>query len=330
MRDKKLCPHCQSKETSKYGFYRRKRNRRKVQRYFCRSCVNTFSDQTTSTTYRQKRPDLNEMILKDVGTGVGIRKMALKHQTTKTTIQRKIVFLSSICLKFHLENMNKWTRDAKPIFQFDELETYEHSSHATVTVPTVVESKSHFIVSTQALYDKSRSHYPRLRNRHNEAHADEIKYKGFFIKSQLSQCRKMKPKGHIVIETDKKTTYPQYLVEAFDDAPELLVHIQYNASDEDLKKKLFSVNNVMACMRADKAMLRRKTWHVCQKLSMLNHHLAIYNFFSNYVKKKIYSRTYIDKVTGKKKKKQVAYQTPAQNLGILDRPLDLKRFLQKI
>jgi len=63
-------------------------------------------------------------------------------------------------------------------------------------------------------------------------------------------------------------------------------------------------------MRANISMLRRKTWHICKNLNMLNAHLKIYKFFGNYFLKKNY--------------KDRGWMTPAMHLGILKEPVGIE------
>ena len=108
MEAKNLCPHCSSGKTTKSGKYRRKRSRQIIQRYKCSNCNQTFSNQTLSKTYKQKRPDLNQKVLEGLSSGTGIRKMAMNLRTTKKTIQRKVKFLAVVCDVFHKRYMGKW------------------------------------------------------------------------------------------------------------------------------------------------------------------------------------------------------------------------------
>ena len=324
MNEKPKCPKCESTESIKSGRYRRKRSRHLIQRYKCKKCNHSFSDQTHSHTYKQKRPDLNELILTSVCVGVGIRKTALACMTTKTTVQRKIKFLADICDKFHKKHMSSWS--TFPEFQFDEMETCETNRFRTVGVPVVMEKKSHFLVGTVAQYILSRSQYPKQKNAHNSAHKDEINQKAEIIKEQLKLCRKMVPKGTIRIDTDMHRSYPGYIKEALG---ENVAHFAFNAQDPKQKEKLFPVNNIAACMRADKAMLRRRTWHICKDKTRLSDHLKMYIFFSNYFKEKTYSLKWKDD-NGQNHKTILAVETPAQALGIFNQPIRLQFVLKDI
>jgi transposase-like protein len=310
------CPVCKSEKIKKLGFYRRKRNHRKIQRFKCKDCGKSFSNQTFAVTYKQKRPDLNSEILESLSIGVGIRKSALNLRTTKKTIQRKIKYLALLCDKFNKENMPNWTRVQKPQFVFDEMETIEESRVHTIHIPTLVEKESSFILNAEPLYASSRSHYPYLKVVYNEEHKDEISKKTDYTKEVLKSCRTMKPEGRIVIYTDDKPGYAKYIKEVFGDKG---VHLVFSAWDEEEKRKLFPVNNAMACMRAEKAMLRKTSWYICKNKYMLSEHLKIYMFYYNYFRKKGYTVGHTASGT-----KIIEYKTPAQHLGIFDKVIEPK------
>lgn len=234
---------------------------------------------------------------------MGVRKMALKLRTTKKTIKRKIIVAAQMCDAFHRKSLTQWTR--KPLFQMDEMETFEGMHGNTVKVPVIVEKDSHFIVDMTPLRDMSRSQYPRIKEHWNNMHHGEIQNKKNLFKVILNTCRKMKPEGRIVIDTDQHPTYPKLIKEAFGD---LGVHVQYNAEDD--KQYLFSVNNVIACVRQDVAATRKESWHISKSKQMLDARLKIYTFLSNYFKKKTYK-------IGKKR----VEMTPAMHLGIFTQPI---------
>ena len=312
----KNCPLCNSDKIKNNGSYTRKRNRQKIQRYLClnKDCGLSFSDQSIHPTYNQKRPDLNQKILEQISSGTGINKTARICRTTKNTVQKKILWLANLCEDFHNKVIGDWQRTRKPRFQFDEFETFEANHVNTLTLPTVVEVDSHFIVDIASARDHSRSQEPRKKNPYEEKYADEIALKPEIIKSVLKACRTMKPEGRIVIESDKKKTYPDYIEDLFG---ELGIHKSYVSLSDEGKKRLFSINNVIACMRQGLPKVRKKSWHICKSNKMLNAHLKIYKWFHNYFMEK----NYWTKIDGKWKRPQM---TPAQHLGILDSSIGLR------
>lgn len=159
------------------------------------------------------------------------------------------------------------------------MESYEHRSHATLGLPVIVETKSHFIIGAEALYIKSRSHYPPLQDKNNLAYNTQILNKRNLITSLLKQCRFMKPLGRIIIDTDKHKSYPKYMEDAFGKEG---VHVPFKSDAETEKQRLFPVNNMRGCLRADVAMLGRDTRHVCNDKEMTANRLKIYTLASVY------------------------------------------------
>lgn len=316
MKAKTKCPHCQSENTKKVGFFVRKRTRRKVQRFKCLSCSKSFSSQTTSLTYRQKRPDLNSEILENISVGVGIRKSATNLRTTTTTIQRKIKFLAPLCDKFHRENLKKAQKIKGLEFMFDEMETFEQNHIHKIEIPVVVEKRSYFIVDMIPMDSSSRAQIPTKKKKYNEDHQDEFKKRPQNIKSVLSTCLEMKPKGKYTVYSDSRRGYSSYVTNIFGADCE---HIEVLSNDESEKRTLFPVNNAMACMRAEKTMLRRRSWYFTKEKNSLSDHLKIYTFYYNYFRKKGY--TVGHNVNGSKK---VKFETPAQRLGISDKVIHIK------
>ena len=208
--------------------------------------------------------------------------------------------------------MKNW-KNYKPRFQMDEMETFEGEHGNMLKIPVVVEKDSHFIVDMNALRDSSKSQYPKIKNKYNFAHHKEISSKDIYFAEVVKSCREMKPEGRIVIDTDAHPTYPNILKAAI---LEGLVHKEHNMKQNPDNNELFPVNNVMACMRSDMAVLRRKTWHICKSKFMLNCRLKIYMFYNNYLKKKSY-KIETDECDGEGEIifKRIE-ETPAMKLGI--------------
>jgi hypothetical protein len=284
-------------------------------------------------TYRQKRADLLEDIMNHSDNGVGIRRMAAMLKTSIKTIQRKIIFLDMVCDSFQEVHMRKWKK--KPNFQMDEFWSAERSRTNTLTIPIVVESNSYFIVSAQAAHTYSLSSIPSEKERIDLSRSHEISKRNSVIKKTLRRCKRMKPQGRIVIDTDKKTTYPKLLEEVF--GKENLVHKKWDAQIDEEKIKLFPVNNTIACIRSEKPMLRRETWHLTKSINFLNKHLSIYTVYYNYMRKKKYSRRQNKKTLKIFKmegdvvipvtRKSFDHETPAMRLGIFDKPITFQYIL---
>lgn len=327
----KQCPLCQGYKVKKNGSFTRIRNRRKVQRYICTVCKITFSDQSIDITFRQHRPDLLEKVMYSLCSGMGTVRMAVALKTTPKTIQRKIKHLAIICDSFQNTHMNNWK--VKPQFQFDEMWSCEKSRGSTLTVPTVVDKESYFIVAARAAHDFSLLSVPYFREENNAKRWHRIKNKNKEITAVLNKCNIMKPNGRIVMETDKKIIYQKLLKNVF---RKRLVHIPYDASKPHEAIKLFPINNTMACFRAEMAKFRRESWYISKSTTWLNAHIAIYTVFYNYFRKKKYTETrtpYLvtDPSTGKaltQYHKTYKTKTPAMRLGIFDKPITFQFLMQ--
>ena len=316
-----LCPEC-DKPAKKNGSFIRKRSRVKVQRFHCQSCVLAFSKQSTNITKRQHRPDLNEKVFNMICNGMGIRRIAQALNTTPKTVQNKIKFLAILCEKFHQTHFTEWK--VKPTFQFDEMWAVEKNRFNTLTIPMVVDKESYFIVSARSAHTLSNSRYPSIRASSNSKRREKISVRDLIILRTLDRVNTMKPDGRIVMDTDGGTLYPRFLNEVFGSR---LIHNRYNAGIPEEAKKLFPINNTMACMRAEIGKVKREGWYLTKDNTWLNAHLAIYTVYYNYFRVKKYTKHQKGLVLvppNGKVKKLYEHKTPAMKLGIFDKPISFK------
>jgi len=83
------------------GFFARQKAPFSVQRYRCTHCRRSFSQQTFSTTYWLKRPELQAQVLHGEVGGSGHRQMARQHDAAHSTIQRHVARIGRHCLLRH-------------------------------------------------------------------------------------------------------------------------------------------------------------------------------------------------------------------------------------
>lgn len=332
------CPRCASALLKKNGSYAKKRSRVKVQRFLCLSCHRTFIPEAPH--YKQKRPDLNEKIFHLLCNGVGIRRIAQILSITPRTVQKKIKVLAVLCDSFQNTHMGKWTKE--PVFQFDEMWSLENGGLNALTIAVAVEKESYFLVWSRSAHTNSNKGTPTERNKADKKRRHKLGFRLTEICRVLSKCHQMKPHGKMVVMTDKKIEYERLLQRMF--GPRL-VHLRYNAGDEEELKKLFPINNTMACMRAEMAKLRRRGWYLTKDNMWLNAHLAIYAVYYNYFRVKAYTippaecpvvvspppEVVDESGVSKKPKKPKKYfkrETPAMRLGIFDKPLTFKFLME--
>ena len=149
----------------KSGFYSRLCSPHRVQRFTCRHCHRHFSRQTFSTTYWQKRPDLDGLIfMKTVG-GMANRQIARDLGVSPQTIDARLARLGRHCLLFHGRAM----RGASPVRELaiDGFESFELRQYYPFHHHVAVEKGTDFFVyfSDSELRRKGRMRPEQKRRR---------------------------------------------------------------------------------------------------------------------------------------------------------------------
>ena len=279
------CPKCSSCESIvRDGFYFRRDDSRKIQRFKCKNCSHKFSNASFSPAYKQKKRRVNHSLLILFASGMSKRRVAIVKKLNRKTVDRKFEFLGKLCR----EKNQKWLKEyfgEKPAIevQFDDLITIEHTKLKPVSVSSVVEKHSRKILGTKVsqigangkLAEISVKKYGKRFNNHRQ------KLNELFAE--------VKPLIHprATFESDEHSTYPRVVRTHYPGA----IHIRYKggrsciAGQGELKKlawdPLFSINHTYAMFRANINRLFRRTWNTTKKLDQLQNHLDIYTYAFN-------------------------------------------------
>lgn len=128
----------------KAGFYARLTVPLRVQRYRCRTCGVTFSTQSFSTTYWQKRPDLTAAVfMKSVGC-MSARQMARELDVSPETICRHLARLGRHAALLHCQAWDG--RLVGRTLVVDGFETFERSQYHPFHLNVAVEPETDFFV----------------------------------------------------------------------------------------------------------------------------------------------------------------------------------------
>ncbi|MDA8791802.1 hypothetical protein N9N67_01080 [Bacteriovoracaceae bacterium] len=265
----------------KDGFYFRKNDSRRIQRYKCRDCGKRFSKSTGELEYKQKKRRINNILFKNLASGMSIRRCALNLNIHQITVKRKLIYLAKKARLHHAEYLEK-IRGLKKV-QFDDLITIEHTKLKPLTVSCAVDSESRMILGAQVasipafgkIAKISRNKYGRRENNHKIALEDLFNQ----IKSSLDP--------QVEIKSDKHKLYPQVVKKYLPEAK----HRRYKGGrgcvtgQGELKRKirdpLFSINHTYAMLRANINRLFRKSWNTTKDPQMLKNHLDIYIQYHN-------------------------------------------------
>ena len=289
------CPKCHSTESSskrrsaflKFGQFRRKSDRARVQRYRCVNCGKHFSRATFDPCYRQLKRHVNQDVFNHLSSGVSQRRLSYLLKLNRKTIKRKFLFLGFQSL-LSLRQFNLNFPKAEKV-EFDDLETFEHTKMKPVSVTLAVESSSRrilgFTVSSMPakglLAKKSFLKYGPRKDDRSAGRNNLFNYlKGVVDPSAT-------------IKSDQNPHYPNDVLRHFPKATHIAVKGQRGVitAQGELKKikfdPLFSLNHTCAKLRADINRLIRKTWCTTKKIERLRLHLAIY---ANYHNQSLYAR----------------------------------------
>ena len=92
-----MCPFCEKSQfTIKRGTYKRYSDNKKINRYHCKSCNKSFSDQTLSSDYRLRKRDLGKKILKLINEGISQRGCARILGVNKKTVSSRVKCFSGL------------------------------------------------------------------------------------------------------------------------------------------------------------------------------------------------------------------------------------------
>jgi len=277
------CPICKSRDkVIRKGFYERESDRKKIQKYYCKSCDKSFSEQTFSYDYRLRKRHLNQIIFKLLCKSVSQRGIAqilnIKQEMIALRIKRY-----GLKAREHLEKTRS-TEDLSEVY-FDEMESFEHSKCKPLTIPLAVNPKNRKILSLSVGEIPAKKKLSAIALKKYGFRKSEKKQK---IKEMLMVIGE-KRKENILFSTDQATCYPNILRELFSDYKHLAFkgkrgcivgQGELKASGRD---PLFALNHSCAMIRDNLKRLSRRTWCTTKKVYMLEHLLYVYAYFHNLV-----------------------------------------------
>lgn len=278
------CPKCESrfrrsnscpKTIRKFGSFYRSSDRKKVQRYFCKSCNLHFSVATLFVCYRQKKRQINQKVARLLAAGVSMRECARVLKINKKTVVRKLLHMGPRAQK-KIQALNR-QRPKSRVIEFDDLESFEHTKCKPLAVGLAVEYRSRWILGYQVgqmaakgpLAVKSLKKYGWREDQRRKARA-----------KLFTRIRKYVHKD-AVIKSDENPHYERDIKKFFPEARYYTYkgRISSLGGQGELKKTgfdpIFSLNHTCAVMRYRTSRLIRKTWNTTKKKERLSLHLAL-------------------------------------------------------
>ncbi len=268
-------------QSVKIGFFRRKSDKKWIQRFRCNLCNKSFSTASFEPCYLQKKRQLNQKIFELLSSGVSLRRTSYLLSINRKTVYRKFLFLGKKSI-LDLRSYNLQFAKTDHI-EFDDLETFEHTKCKPLSVSLAVDHNSRRILgfSVSSMPAKGRlaiksikKYGPRCDNRKSGRAILFEFLKGLIHKKSI-------------IKSDQN---PHYVNDVKNHFPSCS-HVQFkgqrgaDTGQGELKKTffdpLFSLNHTCAKLRADVNRLIRKTWCTTKKAENLRYHLAMYALYHN-------------------------------------------------
>ncbi|MBM4251864.1 MAG: IS1 family transposase [Deltaproteobacteria bacterium] len=288
-----VCPLCPKDEQHvvKHGFFKRKTGHKfQIRRYLCKSCKLTFSAQTGSLTYRERKPHLTQFVMRGMMEGMSQRSCARLLGCRRATIAKKICRLGSRAA-LHLQSRRPpdIASGRENTIIFDEMETFEHTKCKPISIAIAVTSTTREILSVDATTMAASGRLAKIaRKRYGKRHD----HRRHSMRKVLSEVARLCPTVK-TLKSDKCTRYPVMVRDIFRGKA---THTTYKGrrgcvvGQGELKRgardPLFPLNHTCAMFRDRIKRLARKTWCTTKKIVNLQHLLNLYAWWHNNLVKK--------------------------------------------
>jgi transposase-like protein len=284
---KRSCPKSDCNTKNKYskivkdGSYFRPSDGRHVQRYKCKNCKKRFSAATFNPCFGQNKRRINHKLKVYLSSGMSLRRCARVLKVGRRTIERKLIFLGKMAKKEH----DTWLDNYENImsFQFDDLQTIEHTKCKPLSVTMAVDAKSRKIIGFEVSKMPATGHFARIAKIKYGKREDQ-RQQGIdrlFVKIQNKIASNSK------ILSDSHPFYSKPVKKYFSKANyEQVKGIRgCVAGQGELKKTnndpLFMLNHTFAMLRANINRLYRRSWCTTKDPNRLIDHLYIYINYHN-------------------------------------------------
>jgi len=160
----KQCPKCKiraklsglRKTFVKCGFFRRRSDKKWIQRFKCFHCACVFSKASFDVCYRQHKRQINQSVFNLLASGNSQRRIAYLLNLNRKTVKRKFIFLGGQSL-LHLRKFNRGFSRAQ-LVEFDDLETFEHTKMKPLSVTLAVEGKTRRVLGFSVAQMPAKGH----------------------------------------------------------------------------------------------------------------------------------------------------------------------------
>jgi len=298
----------------KSGTYRAKKKPKRIQRFTCKTCKGTFSEQTFAQDYWQKLPDIDAKLI-DLTVGcMSNRQAANALKVSPTTVNRHLSRLARHCMLYHAEQM----QSAEPVTDvvIDGLVTFEWSQYFPVHVHTAVEKGTDFF----PYFTESPVRRSGCMTEEQEDRREELEEKlgvpdPRAVDKDVRELREtvLGSQKQAVVHSDKLEAYRQVIKKL----PVEILHLVTSSRDHrGNNNDLWEINLLDANIRHYSANHKRETIAWSKRRQMLAERMVIFLVWRNYMR-------------GRRVKMGQRSATPAMARGMLDHRVKEDELLER-
>jgi len=256
-----------------------------VQRFKCRCCGRTFSDQTFSTEYYTKRKISLEQIMQQLSSCTSIRAMSRVCACSRPTIDNRIMRLSHQCIASHARLFSKASCSSAVVM--DGFESYVLSKYHPNNITIAVDESSLFFYTFSYTYmhrkgrmtEQQKAAAAQLSRRYPIA-AGHIEHTARLMLRQLKTGNHTTRNIRTIISDEKR----EYVIPIRQVFPGVIHQRESSHTRRDTRNPLFPVNYADREFRKDLAEHVRRT--LCHGRAVVQQleRMSIYHFWHNYLK----------------------------------------------
>lgn len=269
---------------------------RRFQRYECKKCGRTFTNNTFKPRSPHRLTDINRPLLGLLCSGVTNRRAALLLDISRATVARRIAWLAGVCRDLHAQAIQKG-KLATSRAQFDEMRTHLLSKTRPLTIAIVVREKTGEILSAKVgriptsgkISAKGKAigwtidDGPQTRAAALMEAKPCIKVRTARRKTgPVRDASRRRQLNRPVITCDSDPSYPREIRNCL--GPKVRIKTTLSRGNPGNKQShdpMFALNHICAKIRADIAVMARDTWATTKNIASLQDRLDIYIAWHN-------------------------------------------------
>lgn len=268
---------------SKDGFFYRRDDSRKIQRFKCKICQIRYSKSTGTLEFAQKKRRINKIVRANLSSGMSMRSCAYNLRVSRKTIERKFVYLATKARMNQKTLLEFWKNNPLKNVQFDDLISSIHTKLKPISVSVVIDPRTFKILGARAAeipaFGKIAQISRRKYGRRNNHHPQTLSKLLYDLKDVISK--------EAIFKTDEHQRYFEIIARHFPRAK----HETYKGLPAsivgmgELKTKsfdpLFAINHTLACFRGGMNRFIRRTWCTSKTLQHTQDHIDIFVDYYN-------------------------------------------------